>query len=91
MTDPLDKLEIIYIREIVRLHGVLLIVVSNRDTRFISRFWSSFHQVMGMKLSLSTICHPETDEQLERTIRTLEDMFKACVLNSGGIGTITYP
>ena len=84
MTDSLDKLARMYVREIVRLHGVPVTVVSDRDPRFTSRFWNSFQQAMGTKLSLSTAFHPQTDGQSERTIRTLEDMLRACVLDSGG-------
>ena len=39
--DPLDKLAQLYVEEIVRLHGVPISIVSNRDLRFTSRFWSS--------------------------------------------------
>ena len=39
---------------------------------------------MGSKLCLSTSNHPQTDGQMERTIQTLEDMLRACVLESGG-------
>ena len=39
--DPLDKLARIYVNEVVRLHGVPLAIVSDRDPRFTSRFWQS--------------------------------------------------
>ncbi|KAL0428015.1 UNVERIFIED_CONTAM: Transposon Ty3-G Gag-Pol polyprotein [Sesamum latifolium] len=58
--------------EIVRLHGILLSIVSDRDPRFPSPFWNSFQQAMGMKVKLSTAYHPQTDGQIERTIQTLE-------------------
>ena len=39
---------------------------------------------MGKRLDLSTSYHPQTDRQTERTIQTLEDMLRACLLEFGG-------
>ncbi|KAJ9562962.1 hypothetical protein OSB04_008122 [Centaurea solstitialis] len=74
----------IYVREIVARHGVPVTVISDRDVRFTSRFWSKFHEELGTTLQFSTAFHPQTDGQSERTIRTLEDMLRACVLDFGG-------
>ena len=82
--DPLDKLAQLYVEEIVRLHGVPISIVSDRDPIFTSRFWSSLQDAMGTRLHFSTAFHPQTDGQLERTIQTLEDMHKACVIEFKG-------
>ncbi|CAA0830780.1 Unknown protein, partial [Striga hermonthica] len=74
MKMSLDKLAEIYTRGIIRLHGVPVTIVSDRDPRFISRFWHSLHEAMGTKLEFSSAYHPETDGQSERTIQTLEDI-----------------
>ncbi|KAJ9552882.1 hypothetical protein OSB04_016927 [Centaurea solstitialis] len=79
-----EKLADIYVKEIVARHGVPVTIISDRDVRFTSRFWSKFHEDMGTKLQLSTAFHPQTDGQSERTIQTLEDMLRACVLDFGG-------
>ena len=70
-----------FIKEIVRLHGIPNSIVSDRDNRFISRFWASFQQAMGTQLTFSTAYHPQIDGQLKRTIQTLEEMLRACVLD----------
>ena len=80
----MEKLARVYIREIIRLHGVPESIVSDRDPRFVSRFWKSLHEALGTRLDFSTAYHPETDGQSERTIQTLEDMLRACALDFGG-------
>src|SRR5262249_31684739 len=83
-TESLERLAELYVREIVRLHGVPCSIVSDRDPRFTSRFWSSFQRAMDTELCLSSAYHPQTDGQSERTIQLLEDMLRACVLDFGG-------
>jgi len=83
-TQSLQRLAELYIREIVRLHGVPVSIVSDRDPRFVSRFWKGLQQAMGTELSLSTAYHPETDGQSERTIQTLEDLLRFCVIDFEG-------
>ena len=61
--NPLDKLAKLYVEEIVRLHGVPISIVSYRDPRFTSRFWSSLQDAMGTRLHFSTAFHPQTDGQ----------------------------
>ncbi|KAL5579092.1 hypothetical protein UlMin_011534 [Ulmus minor] len=63
--------------EIVRLHGIPLSIVSDRDPKFTSTFWKSLHKAMGTWLRFSTAFYPQTDGQSERTIQTLEDMLRA--------------
>jgi len=71
----------LYIREIVRWHGIPLSIVSDRDTKFASRFWQGFQIAMGTEVHLSTTFHPQMNGQSERTIQTLEDMLQACALD----------
>ena len=74
----------LYIREIVRLRGVPVSIVSDRDPRFTAQFWKSLQKAMGTRLTMSTAFHPQTDDQFERTIHVLEDMLRACVLDHKG-------
>ena len=71
-------------REIGRLHGVPLSIVSDRDSRFTSRFWRSLQKALGTELGLSTAFHPQTDGQSERVIQILEDILRSCVLDFQG-------
>ena len=82
--DSLEKLAQLYVDEIVRLHGVPVLIVSDRDPRFTSRFWPSLQTALGTHLHFSTAFHPQTDGQSERTIQTLEDMLRACVMEFKG-------
>ena len=70
--------------EIVRLHGVPISIVSERDPIFTSKFWSSLQDAMGTRLHFSTTFHPQIDDQSERTIQTLEDMLRRCVIEFKG-------
>ncbi|GJZ87291.1 putative reverse transcriptase domain-containing protein [Tanacetum coccineum] len=81
--DPLDKLARLYLNRIVARHGIPASIISDRDGRFTSNFWRSFKRALGTDISLSTTYHPETNGQSERTIQTLEDMLRACVINFG--------
>jgi transposase InsO family protein len=80
----MEKLADLYVREIVRLHGVPISFVSDRDPQFTSRFWEKLQSAMGTKLNFSTTYHPQTDSQFERTIQTLEDMLRLCVFDFKG-------
>ena len=84
MTFTLEEFCRLYIREIVRLHGVPVSIVSDRDPRFTAQFLKSFQKAMGTQLSMSTAFHPHMDGQSERTIQILEDMLRACVLDLKG-------
>ncbi|GJW52667.1 putative reverse transcriptase domain-containing protein [Tanacetum coccineum] len=58
--------------------------IPTRETyHFTSRFWKSLQSALGTQLDMSTAYHPETDGQSERTIQTLEDMLRACVIDFG--------
>ncbi|GJZ03373.1 putative reverse transcriptase domain-containing protein [Tanacetum coccineum] len=82
-TDSMETLTRLYIKEIISRHGVPISIISDRDSHFTSRFWQSMQSALGTQLDMSTTYHPETDGQSERTIQTLEDMLRACVIDFG--------
>ncbi|GJS93124.1 reverse transcriptase domain-containing protein [Tanacetum coccineum] len=82
-TDSMETLTRLYIKEIVSRHGVPISIISDRNSHFTSRFWQSLQNALGAQLDMSTAYHPETDGQSERTIQTLKDMLRACVIDFG--------
>ncbi|KAL4326156.1 hypothetical protein GQ457_11G030770 [Hibiscus cannabinus] len=61
-----DILAEMYIREVIRLHGVHISIVSHRDPKFTSRFWKSLQKALNTRVNLSTTFHSQTDGQSER-------------------------
>nr|GEX41405.1 putative reverse transcriptase domain, ribonuclease H-like domain, aspartic peptidase domain protein [Tanacetum cinerariifolium] len=81
--DPMDKLARLYLDRIVTRHETPVLIICDRDGRFTSNLWKSFQKALGINLDMSTAYHPKTDGQSERTIQTLEDMLRACVIDFG--------
>ncbi|KAL0551609.1 hypothetical protein IC582_010698 [Cucumis melo] len=71
----------LYMSEMVRLHGVLVSIVSDRDARFTSKFWKGLQAAMGTRLDFSTTFHPQTDGKTERLNQVLEDMLRVCAFD----------
>ncbi|GJU88322.1 putative reverse transcriptase domain-containing protein [Tanacetum coccineum] len=80
-TDPMDKLARIYLKEVVTRHEIPVSIICDRDPRFASNFWRSLQNALGTNLDMSTAYHPQTDGQSERTIQTLKDMLRACMID----------
>ncbi|GKC49183.1 putative reverse transcriptase domain-containing protein, partial [Tanacetum coccineum] len=81
--DTLEKLTRQYLKEVVLRNGVPVSIISDYDGKFTLHFWKSLHKALGTRLDMSTAYHPQTDGQSERTIQTLEDKLRACVLEFG--------
>ena len=77
----LYKLVELYIKEIVRLHGIPVSIISYRDPRYTSRFWGKLQEALGIRLNFSIAFHPQMDGQSEKVIQILEDMLRSCVIN----------
>jgi len=74
--EHIKELALTFVKEIWRLHGLPESIVSDRDTRFTSKFWTSLMQQLQLKLNLSTAFHPESDGQTKRVNQTLEKYLK---------------
>ena len=77
----LKRMTQLYIREIVRLHGIPSSIISDRNLRLTSRFWKILYEALGIKLRLSFAYHSQIDGQPERTVQSLEDHLRDCVLD----------
>ncbi|GKC76011.1 putative reverse transcriptase domain-containing protein [Tanacetum coccineum] len=82
-TGSMEKLMRLYLKEIVCRHCVPVSIILDRDSHFTSNFWRSLQKALGINLDMSTAYRPQTDGQSERTIQTLEDMLRACVIDFG--------
>jgi hypothetical protein len=71
------KLAALFVREVVRLHGVPERILSDRDPRFVAHFWKELWRLLGTLLTMSTAYHPQSDGQTERENRTLEEMLRS--------------
>ena len=75
-TDTAPQLARLYLKHIFSKHGAPNDIVSDRGKLFVSKFWSSFCKLLGIKSNLSTAYHPETDGQTERVNQTLEQYIR---------------
>ena len=71
----------VFINEIVRLHGVPKKIISDRDPKFTSRFWTSMQSALGTEMNLSSFYHPKTDGQTERVNQVMEEMLRMYVMD----------
>ena len=54
-------------------------IVFDRDSKFTSNFWKATFESIGKQLRMSTAFHPQTDGEIERVNRVLEDMLRMYV------------
>ncbi|GKE69252.1 putative reverse transcriptase domain-containing protein, partial [Tanacetum coccineum] len=87
----MERLARQYLSEIVARHRVPISIISDHDSRFTSRFWQSMQEALRTRLDMSTAYHPQSDGQSERTIQTLKDMLRACVLDFRGSWDVHLP
>lgn len=80
----MEKLSKVYVKEIVRAHGIPVTIVSDRNSCFTSIFWKGLQEDMGTKLCLSTAYHSHIDGQSERTIQMLKDILRTCTFEFMG-------
>ncbi|GKE89733.1 putative reverse transcriptase domain-containing protein [Tanacetum coccineum] len=87
----MDMLARLYLNDIVARHGVPISIIYDHNSRCTSRFWQSMQEALGTRLDMSTAYHPQIDGQSERTIQTLKDMLRSCVLDFRGSWDVHLP
>jgi len=75
--EHIKELALKFIKEIWRLYRLPESIVSDRDTRFTSKFWTSLMQLLQVKLNHSTSFHPESDGRTQRVKETLEQYLRS--------------
>jgi len=78
-TDDAPRIASLFITNIFRLHGLPTIIVSDRDSKFLSRFWTAVFDALKVKLKFSTAFHPQTDGQTERVNQSLEQYLRCYI------------
>jgi hypothetical protein len=69
----------LYVKEVVRLHGLPESIVSDRDAKFTSIFWTELSKMLGQRLLMSSSYHPQTDGSSERAIQTMSQAMRMLV------------
>jgi hypothetical protein len=69
----------LFLNEVVRLHGMPESIVSDRDSKFTSKFWQELHRLFGVKLLMSTAFHPQTDGMAENAVKMVSQVLRTLV------------
>ncbi|MBW0572839.1 hypothetical protein O181_112554 [Austropuccinia psidii MF-1] len=67
---------LLFLNNIISTCVVPKIIISDRDPKFTSEFWTNLYDMLGTKLAFSTAYHPQTDGLAERMIQTMEDILR---------------
>ncbi|MBW0473184.1 hypothetical protein O181_012899 [Austropuccinia psidii MF-1] len=71
----MDK-ALLFWKKIISTCGVPKIIISDRDPKITSEFWTNLYDMLGTKLAFSTAYHPQKDGLVERMIQTMEDILR---------------
>lgn len=67
-----EQLAVLFIHHVFSKHGLPIDIVSDRGSKFTSKFWRALNTALGIKQKLSTAFHPQTDGQTERVNQVVE-------------------
>ena len=69
----------LFLKEVMRLHGVPESIMLDHDTKFTSTFWRELHRLMGTKLLMSTVFHLQTDGTTERANHSIGPILRMII------------
>ena len=69
----------LFFSEVIRLHGIPVSIVSDRDTNFVGHFWRTLWKKLGTNLSFSSTYNPKTDGKNEVVNRSLGNILRSLV------------
>ena len=69
----------LFVDTVFRYHGMPEVIISDRDPRFTSKFWTQLFKLLGTDLRFSTVFHPQTDGQSEVIIQVVENYLRPYV------------
>lgn len=81
---PADVAAELFFKHVVKYFGLPEDIISDRDSRFTGRFWTTLFNLIGTELKFSTANHPQTDGQTERINALLEEYLRHYVTASQG-------
>ncbi|MBW0492208.1 hypothetical protein O181_031923 [Austropuccinia psidii MF-1] len=67
---------LLFWNNIIPTCGVPKIILSDRDPKFTSEFWTNLYNMLGAKLEFYTAYHPQTHGSAERMIQAMEDILR---------------
>lgn len=70
------QIEEVFFKEVFRLHGLPINIVSDKDNLFLRQFWQEHFSLAGTKLTPSTSYHPQTNDQTEIVTKWIEGYFR---------------
>ncbi|MBW0494433.1 hypothetical protein O181_034148 [Austropuccinia psidii MF-1] len=68
--------DLLFWNNIIATCGVTKIIISDRDPKFTSEFWTNLYDLLGTKLAFSGAYHPPTDGLAESMIQTMEEIIR---------------
>jgi transposase InsO family protein len=81
-TYDVTDVERVFVSGVICLHGIPKNIISDRESRFTSSFWTSLQSSLGTQLNLIIAYHPETDGKTERVNQVMEDMIRMYVMDN---------
>ena len=74
----------LFFKEVVRLHGLPMLIVSNRDSTFLGYFWSTLWKKLGTNLKFSSAYHQKLDGKTKVIKRSLGNLLRCMTQQYGG-------